>query len=146
MLIFIAFILTMIAAPFMAAAVAQLVWTITQEGEIFDGWQKVVDYLEPRKGERWYHVKNAIYKPLGGCMTCFRQMIANISSIATFFIWKLFAPFPTEQLAWYWEASADFVLWVVFSSVTFIFGAWVGYEKKQTKIMEQFAEGKINKN
>jgi len=146
MLVFITLIIVMIAAPFMAASVAQLLWTITQEGEIFGGWQKVVDYFEPRKGERWYHIKNLIYRQIGGCLTCFRQMIATLSSVATWFMWRLFAPFPTEKLQWYWEASADFVLWVVFSSVAFIFGALVGYKKKQTKIMESFAEGKINKN
>jgi hypothetical protein len=57
------------------AAIVKVAYVATQPGQIFGGWQNVLNRLNEANSR----FANAIYKPLGGCEFCFAHMFGAIS-------------------------------------------------------------------
>lgn len=82
------------------AAIAKVIFITIQPGQIFGGWQRVLNKLNDAHSR----FANAIYRPLGGCEICFSHMLGVIS-------YALFAGFIYYVLgSWPFNMTND--LWV----------------------------------
>lgn len=128
-------------SAFFSACVAKLVYTVTQKGEIFGGWQNVLDKIHP-KGKRSFF-REFWYKRLGGCLTCMRQFIAEISFFVFVQMWHIYDALPT------FYAGSHFIAWllnvlifIVYCAVALTLGQLVEYEKREAQMAEEFISQK----
>lgn len=84
---------------FATAAVAKVVYLSIQPGQIFGGWQNVLNKLNDAHSR----FANAIYRPLGGCELCFSHMIGVISyALFAGFIWFVLGSWPMNMTHTLW--------------------------------------------
>jgi len=130
------FILFVILA-FGAASLGKMVMVTTAPGEIFGGWQKVLSKI---KNEFWY-------KRLGGCATCTRQTVAEITFAGLVIMWQcrygrwIFGDFHIVS-----NCFLSVGVYLLFCSMALYFGAMIEYEKKKVEAIEnEYPDEKIIK-
>lgn len=89
--VFVAFACIFLVAT---AAVVKVIYITIQPGQIFGGWQNVLNRLNEANSR----FANAIYKPLGGCEVCFSHMFAVISyALFILFIYTVMDSWPLNM-------------------------------------------------
>lgn len=73
----IAFCLLFVVLAFAASGTAQLVNLLISPSQMLERWQSVLMKIEPRRGERYFFLREFWYKRLGGCRLCMRQFVAE---------------------------------------------------------------------
>ncbi len=66
-----------IAFCYLSVTISRFFLMITEPGQMFEGWQKVLDYLHEKRttgGFAW----ELLYKALGGCETCNAMWISIV--------------------------------------------------------------------
>lgn len=110
------------------AGLGKLVSMVIQPGEIFGGWQKV---LRKIKSKFWYNSG-------GGCPTCIRQRIAELTWIALLLLWKYQFGHSVFYLCPVW---LDVILhvgsYLLFCGLAIYFGSLIEYEKKKVEAIEK---------
>lgn len=81
------------------AAIVKTAYITIQPGQIFGGWQHVLNRLNESQGR----IANALFKPLGGCEFCFAHMFAVISyALFVLFITYILGSWPLHMTGNFW--------------------------------------------
>lgn len=124
-----------------AAGIAKLFTVLIKPGELLGGWipwldwNKVLSRLDVKPGTKWYYPLSFLHKRLGGCITCTRQLFADLS-----FLWlsavTWYAPVecPVSDVPVLWlRMICYFMLYCGFSGIVLLVGQWLEYEKEQAE-------------
>lgn len=123
MLELIAFILLFSLSTVIAAGVTKLFFVLIQPGELFEGWNKVLMKLEPKRGEKYFFIKHVWYRWLGGCETCTRFFFGMLSFAMMCLIFSCYGDFPTTYIdMWPVRWIANFGMFVGFTGLAMIVG------------------------
>ena len=138
MLALIAFCILFLVCAIAASGTARLIMIVIQPGEIFGGWQRVLQQIEPETGDRQYHFREFWYKRLGGCVICLRQFVAELSFIVFYVLYSIYGIFPTELiditlLRW----LMNVLLFIGYCGITLQIGQWLEHETKPASQEEE---------
>ena len=110
------------------AGFAKLVMVVIQPGELFGGWQRVLGKI---KNDFWY-------KSLGGCSTCTRQRIAEITFTCFVLLWNYHFDHFVFYLCPLWlKVVLGTGSYLLFCGLVMYFGALIEYEKKKVEAIEK---------
>lgn len=135
-----------------AAGFGKLFMVSIHPDEIFGAWQKVLNQIRENaktKKPKFYY--EFWYKSLGGCDTCTRQRIAELTYIALAILikangWWITEPVfywiseLSEPFAWVVIVLGNFFLFCLFSGLVMYVGQALHYEKRQAEMAEEIIE------
>lgn len=130
------FCVLFITCAFSAAAAGKLIYFLIQPGELFGKWQFTLLRLEQRS--------KFLYKRLGGCIICTRQLLADISFIVFCVIYSQYFKWPAHSIYvhdfWFslllW-VLLDFFIYVSYASIVLTFGSMVDNKPGTTPTIEK---------
>jgi hypothetical protein len=110
------------------AGFGKLVMVVIAPGEIFGRWQKV---LAKVRNEFWY-------KSLGGCATCTRQRLAELTFTGFAFFWNYqFNHFVFYLCPLWLKVFLCIGVYLLFCGLVIYFGSIIEYEKKKVEAIEK---------